>query len=51
MASDSAPGKPAGDEPAEPSGRDRARESTPTESGHSTADTQARRNQENESPS
>jgi hypothetical protein len=32
-------------------GRDRASESTPTESGHSTADTEARRNQENESPS
>jgi hypothetical protein len=33
------------------SGRDKSSESTPTESGHSTADDQARRNQENESPS
>lgn len=33
------------------SGRDKSRESTPTESGHSTADDQARRNQEDESPS
>ena len=33
------------------SGRDKVRESTPTESGHSTADDQARRNQEDESPS
>jgi hypothetical protein len=39
-----------GDAPAA-SGRDKSQESTPTESGHSTADNQARRNQEDESPS
>jgi hypothetical protein len=33
------------------SGRDWKSESTPTDSGHSTAEGQARRNQENESPS
>jgi hypothetical protein len=33
------------------SGRDKAHESTPTETGHSTADSHARRNQEDESPS
>lgn len=33
------------------SGRDKSQESTPTESGHSTADDQVRRNQEDESPS
>lgn len=32
------------------SGRDRATESEPTESGHSTADTQEERNREDESP-
>lgn len=31
--------------------RDKSHESTPTKSGHSTADGQARRNQEDESPS
>jgi hypothetical protein len=34
-----------------PSIRDRSQESEPTESGHSTADDQASRNQEDESPS
>ncbi len=33
------------------SGRDKSTESKPTASGHSTADSQARRNQEDESPS
>jgi hypothetical protein len=33
------------------SGRDKSTESEPTESGHSTAESQARRNQEDESPS
>jgi hypothetical protein len=32
------------------SGRETSKESNPTESGHSTADDQARRNQEDESP-
>jgi hypothetical protein len=33
------------------SGRDKSTETEPTESGHSTADTQADRNSEDESPS
>jgi hypothetical protein len=40
-----------GDDAPTASGRDKSRESTPTASGHSTADDQARRNQEDESPS
>jgi hypothetical protein len=39
------------DEPRGASGRDKSSESTPTESGHSTAQEQTRRNQEDESPS
>lgn len=33
------------------SGRDKSHESSPTKSGHSTAEHQTRRNQEDESPS
>jgi hypothetical protein len=38
-------------EPRGASGRDKSTESEPTETGHSTANEQTRRNQENESPS
>jgi len=42
--------KRVGDAPSA-SGREKSSESDPTKSGHSTADDQARRNQEDESPS
>jgi hypothetical protein len=51
MTTDDATSRQDTGEGSDTTGRDRASESVPTESGHSTADTEARRNQENESPS